>query len=107
MGVLERSKVECFPWKFVKVRVHEHFYLFGKRDEMLSNNSSSLHFDSNFTNSLRDLRNGGLGQRAWEMLLLSVGKSKDVDKKGTTVSEQFLKIRSNEVIGRSETIIGR
>ena len=53
MGVLERSKVECFPWKFVKVRVHEHFYLFGKRDEMLSNNSSSLHFDSNFTNSLR------------------------------------------------------
>ena len=46
---------------------------------MLSNNSSSLHFDSNFTNSLRDLRNGGLGQRAWGMLLLSVGKSKDVD----------------------------
>ena len=74
---------------------------------MLSNNSSSLHFDSNFTNSLRDLRNGGLGQRALGMLLLSVGKSKDVDKKGTTMSEQFLKIRSNEVIGRSETIIGR
>ena len=91
----------------MKVRVHEHLYLLGKRDEMLSNNSSSLHFDSNFTNSLRDLRNGGLGQRAWGMLLLSVGKSKDVDKKGTTVSEQFLKIRSNEVNGRSETIIGR
>ena len=67
---------------------------------MLSNNSSSHHFDSNFTNSLRDLRNGGLGQRALGMLLLSVCKSKDADKKGTTVSEQFLKIRSNEVIGR-------
>ena len=30
MDVLERSKVECFPWKFVKVRVHEHFFYLEK-----------------------------------------------------------------------------
>ena len=57
----------------MKVRVHEHLYLLGKRDEMLSNNSSSLRFDSNLMKSLRDLRNG-------------LGKSKGVDKKGTAVN---------------------